>query len=97
MWPRVALGTIGLLLVRASAGFLSRAWFLLRQVWHEVMGFVFLALAALGASTTVREWHAGFGSSLLLAIGFTVMMVCFGIASFRSARKVRQEGQSRHR
>ena len=97
MWPRLALGTIGLLVVRVSAGVLSRAWFLLRQVWHEAIGFLFLALAVMGTSTIIREWHAGFGLGVLLALGFTVMMVCFGVASFRSARKVRQEDQSRHR
>ncbi len=97
MWPRLALGAIGLLLVRLGAKFFSRALFVLRQVWHEAIGFLFFVLAVVGISTTIREWHAGFGHGVLLALIFTVMNVWFGITSFRSARKARQEGQSRHR
>lgn len=97
MWPRLALGAIGLLLVRFGAKFFSRALLVLRQVWHEAIGFLFFVLAVVGISTTIREWHAGFGHGVLLALGFTVMMAWFGITSFRSARKARQEGQSRHR
>ena len=97
MWPRLALGAIGLLLVRLGAKFFSRALFLLRQVWHEAIGFLFFVLAVVGISTTIREWHAGFGPGVLLALIFTATNVWFGITSFRSARKARQEGQSRNR
>lgn len=96
MWPRIALGALGLLLFRVGAGFFSRVWFVLRQLWHEIVGFLFLVLALAGASTTFREWRAGSGGRILLAAGFTLMMAYFGITSFRSARKVRHQGESRH-
>ncbi len=96
MWPRLALGAIGLVLARAMSGFFFRLWRVLRQLWHEIIGFLFLVLAMVGASTTLREWYAGSGLRLLLAAGFTVMMAAFGVTSFRLARKVRQEGESRH-
>ena len=64
----------------------------LGQLWLEVTGFVFLALAAIGAAALVREYlrlHAGSSNSgrIALAIGFTVMFGWFGVSSFWRVRK----------
>ncbi len=96
MWPRIALSALGMMLLRSMAGFFSRLWFLLRQLWHEVIGSLFLVLAFFGASAALREWRAGSGRRVLLAVGFTLMMAYFSVTSFRSARKIRHENNPRH-
>jgi hypothetical protein len=55
----------------------------LGQLWLEVTGFVFLALAAVGALAFWREWvkHRGAGR-LVLAAAFTVLFGWFGVSSF---------------
>jgi hypothetical protein len=59
----------------------------LGQLWLEVTGFVFLALAAIGVLAFVREYgkyHAGrVGSGrVLLALCFTLLFGWFGVSSF---------------
>lgn len=83
-----------------SFGALSRAWGatashtrrVLRQLWLEVTGFVFLSLAGIGAVAWVREYlqyRAGKTTSgrLALAVGFTLLFGWFGISSFWRVRK----------
>lgn len=96
MWGRLALGAVAVFLAKAFSGFFTRLWFVLRQLWHEVIGFVFLVLAVWGASTTIREYRAGGGSRLLFAAGFTLMTAYFGVTSFRNARRVRPPGETPH-
>jgi hypothetical protein len=74
---------------RAIAGQWGRV---LRQLWLEVTGFVFLALAALGALSSVREYaryHAGEtnNSRVLVAIIFTLVFAWFGFSSFWRVRR----------
>jgi hypothetical protein len=58
------------------------------QLWLEVTGFTFLAIAAVGAMAGVREYgkyHAGQATGpgrLLLAICFTASFGWFGLSSF---------------
>ena len=70
--------------VRASAAHFGRV---LRQLWLEVTGFVFLALAFIGAIALVREfarYQAGQTNSgrVAVAIIFTLTFVWFGVSSF---------------
>jgi hypothetical protein len=62
----------------------------LSQLWLEVTGFVFLALAAVGGVAFWREWtkHGGAGR-LVLAAAFTVLFGWFGGSSFWRVRKQR--------
>jgi hypothetical protein len=74
---------------RATARHFSRV---LGQLWLEVTGFVFLALAGIGALALVREYakyHAGNVSSsrTALAAGFTGLFCWFGVSSFWRVRK----------
>jgi hypothetical protein len=72
----------------------------LHQLFLEVTGFTFLAIAAIGAVTGVREYgkyHAGREPSpgrLILAIAFTLSFAWFGLSSFwrvnKSAAKQRE-------
>src|SRR3984885_15343848 len=86
-------------------GALSRAWRatsshmgrVLGQLWLEVTGFVFLALAGIGVLAFLREYHryeAGHTTSsrALLAICFAGLFAFFGVSSFW---KVRRRSQNR--
>jgi len=60
----------------------------LGQLWLEVTGFVFLALAAIGGLAFWREWtkHRGPGR-VVLAAAFTLLFGWFGVSSFWRIRK----------
>jgi hypothetical protein len=65
---------------------------ILNQLWLEVTGFVFLALAAIGAVAFVRElgkYQAGTTTSsrVMIAIVFTVLFGWFGLSSFWRVKK----------
>ena len=64
-----------------------------RTLWHEVIGFLFLALAAIPIPSglrTLRDLDSGGGSvlRLILTIAFVAIMAGYGISSFRRARKI---------
>ena len=64
----------------------------LGQLWLEVTGFVFLALAGIGALALVREYfkfQAGktTGSRVAIAVCFTVVFGWFGLSSFWRVRR----------
>ena len=70
--------------VRTSAAHFSRV---LHQLWLEVTGFVFLALAFIGAVAFFREfarYQAGQTNTgrVVVAIVFTLTFVWFGVTSF---------------
>lgn len=78
--------TVGAVLkgVRTTAAHFGRV---LHQLWLEVTGFVFLALAFIGAGAFFREYaryQAGQTTSgrLLVAIVFTLTFTWFGASSF---------------
>jgi len=68
----------------------------LHQLWLEVTGFTFLAIAGIGALAGVREYgryqagHAAGPGRLILAACFTVSFAWFGLSSFWRARKKNQ-------
>lgn len=70
----------------------------LHQLWLEVTGFTFLALAAFGAMAGFREYakyqsgHAAGPGRLILAICFSASFAWFGLSSFLRVRK-REERQ----
>jgi len=64
-----------------------------RTLWHEVIGFLFLALAAIPIPSglrALRDLDAGKGSVLrvIFTIAFVAIMAGYGISSFRRARKI---------
>jgi len=71
--------------IRATAHSFGRV---LHQLWLEVTGFTFLALAGVGAMAGIREYgkyqsgHATGPGRLLLAVCFTVSFAWFGLSSF---------------
>lgn len=75
--------------VRATAVHCGRV---LGQLWLEVTGFVFLALASIGALAAVREYakyqaHHLSSGRVVLAVCFTVLFGWFGLSSFWRVRK----------
>ncbi len=77
-------------LAGAAGPFLRTLWRIARQLFHETTGALFILFAAVGAASAWREWHKGAAQWLVaLAIGFSLMMVIFAVASFSSARRVR--------
>jgi hypothetical protein len=76
----------------------------LHQLWLEVTGFTFLAIAAIGVMTGLREYgklHAGQATGpgrLILAICFTLCFAWFGLSSFwRVNKSVARQRASRVR
>lgn len=71
--------------IRATARAFGRV---LHQLWLEVTGFMFLAIAGIGAMAGMREYgkyqsgHASGPGRLLLAVCFTVSFTWFGLSSF---------------
>jgi hypothetical protein len=64
----------------------------IRQLWLEVTGAIFIFMAGVGGIETVREWskyHAGRGTSshVAVAICFTVTFAWFGFSSFWRVRQ----------
>jgi hypothetical protein len=64
-----------------------------RALWHQVIGFLFLALAIWPIPygiKTVRELEGGQGSilKLIFTVAFVAIMAGYGISSFWRARKI---------
>ncbi len=81
--------TAGLRAFRVTAASFGRV---LRILWLEVTGFVFLSLAGIGGLAFTREYakyEAGKASSgrVVLAVCFTLTFAWFGVTSFCRARR----------
>jgi hypothetical protein len=65
----------------------------IHQLWLEVTGFTFLALAGIGAMAGMREYgkyqagHASGPARLVLAVCFTITFAWFGLSSFWRVNK----------
>jgi len=84
---------------RAASAVLKGIWVtatsfarVLHQLWLEVTGFAFLAIAAIGALAGAREYaryqagHAPGPGRLILAICFSASFAWFGLTSFWRVR-----------
>ena len=65
----------------------------IRSLWHEIIGFLFLSLAFLGAMSAIRVARNFTGEPadlfrLIITGLFVVVMAFYGISSFRRARKI---------
>lgn len=70
-------------------GFFGRLWRAMRQVFHETTGAVFFLLALSWTSGALRYWRQGApGWEWKTSVGMALVMVFFGVASFRAARRV---------
>jgi hypothetical protein len=63
-------------------------WKPIHSLWNEVIGFLFLCLAIIGGFQAVHHFRANDGWGTMIAVPFTLLMLWFGIDSFRRARKI---------
>lgn len=74
--------------------FLGTLWRILRQLFHEVTGVLFLALALVGVAACWREWLIYRRAvepelfRMIAAALFTLLMFWFGVTSFLRARRL---------
>ena len=74
----------------------KRIWKVLRALFHEVMGLVFLVMAAWGLLWLIREWRTFQGDGegvfkLAVVVAFVAMMGGFGVSSFWRARRISRD------
>lgn len=71
-------------------GFFRALWRAARQVFHETTGAVFFILALTWTNAALRYWrqHAP-NWEWRTSVGMALVMVIFGVVSFRAARRVR--------
>lgn len=87
-------GKAALAALRATGHTYARV---LHQLWLEVTGFTFLAMAAVGAMAGVREYgkyqagHATGPGRLVLAVCFTASFTWFGLSSFWRVRRASKQ------
>jgi hypothetical protein len=72
---------------RAGLEFARHMGKILGQLFHEVTGFVFLALGLFAVPAVYKEWNGASKTRLWMACAFVLIMVYFGITSFVKARK----------
>ncbi len=81
------------LLIRHVAQWMAQSGKILRRLWLEVIGAVFLGMAIFAVPSVLREWRAyQDGASvlqLLAVLFFLVMMASFGVYSFVKSRRYR--------
>jgi hypothetical protein len=72
-------------------GFFRTLWIAVRAVFHETTGTLFFLLALSWLNATVRLWQAGSYAPWICAAAasFAVLLIAFGVTSFRAARRVR--------
>lgn len=60
----------------------------IHTLWNEVIGFLFLCFAVIFGFQAVRYYLQGDHGRLFFGAFCTLLMVWFGISSFRRARKI---------
>jgi hypothetical protein len=75
---------------RQPGGFVRTLWRVIRQIFHESTGAIFLILALFWIIAAVRQWKQGSETWTWAALGgFALVFAGFGLSSFRAARRVR--------
>ena len=70
-------------------GFFRTLWRAIRQVFHETTGAVFFLIALIWTNAALRYWkQRAPGWEWKTSLGMALVMVFFGLASFRAARRV---------
>jgi hypothetical protein len=71
-------------------GFFRVLWRAARQVFHETTGAMFFLLAFSWTNAALRLWRQRLPSWMwATCAGFAIVMIIFGLTSFRAARRVR--------
>jgi uncharacterized membrane protein len=65
-------------------------WRAARELFHEVTGALFFLIALSAMQSAWRAWRRGAGNWLIgVGAGYALLMILFGILSFRDSRRVR--------
>ena len=65
-------------------------WRAARELFHEVTGTLFFLIALSAIQSAWRAWQRGAGQWLVgMSAGYAVLMILFGVMSFRDSRRVR--------
>jgi ABC-type Fe3+ transport system permease subunit len=76
-------------LAQTRGGF-ARVWRTLRQLFHEVVGGIFLVLSLAWLQSTIRAYTRDVAHWLVAAaFGIAIVMAVFAWTSFRRARQLR--------
>jgi hypothetical protein len=71
---------------------LSSVGRVLRKLWHEITGFLFICLALIGGAEVARKWQTHETQKLAAAAVFSVMFLYFGVSSFWRAKRSHRRG-----
>jgi hypothetical protein len=70
--------------------FLRVLWRAARELFHEVTGTLFFLIAISAIQSAWRAWHRGAGQWFVgVSGGYALLMILFGVLSFRDSRRVR--------
>jgi hypothetical protein len=58
------------------------------SLWHEIIGFVFLAFAGIAAWKVARHAGTMAPAQLAIIIPFIVVLAFYGVSSFLKARRI---------
>jgi glycerol uptake facilitator-like aquaporin len=73
-----------------TRGGFARVWRTLRQLFHEVVGGIFLVLSLAWLQSTIRAYTRDVAHWLVAAaFGIAIVMAVFAWTSFRRARQLR--------
>jgi uncharacterized membrane protein len=65
-------------------------WRAARELFHEVTGTLFFLIALSAIRSAWLAWQRGAGRWMIeVAAGYALLMILFGILSFRDSRRVR--------
>lgn len=74
----------------AARNFWRMLWRVARELFYEVTGALFFVIAVSALQSAWRAWHRGAGHLLVgMSAGYALLMVLFGVLSFRDSRRVR--------
>ncbi len=77
-------------LFAAARHFFRVLWKAARELFHEVTGTIFFLIALSGIQSAYRAWQRGSGQWLVgVSAGYALLMIFFGVLSFRDSRRVR--------
>src|SRR3954469_5359028 len=66
--------------VSGAAATLDAVGRVLRQLWHEVTGFLVICLAVIGGAEVWRKWGTHETEKLAVAAAFSAMFLYFGVS-----------------
>ena len=74
----------------AARHFFRVLWKAARELFHEVTGMLFFLIAFAGIQSAWRTWQRGSAQWLVgVSVGYALLMIFFGVLSFRDSRRVR--------